>query len=101
MRMASRKNQHGQVQSQTFRLQASTDSAGYCHKSRRRRQTHHHQLITETGDIELPELTDSSADEEINITLNRSTLEMLRNLSKEITESENKQPPCGESSGKT
>ncbi|EPU8718957.1 ParB/RepB/Spo0J family partition protein [Escherichia coli] len=35
--------------SQTFRLQASTDSAGYCHKSRRRRQTHHHQLITETG----------------------------------------------------
>ncbi|MGT7387357.1 hypothetical protein ACRW0U_27925, partial [Escherichia coli] len=39
----------------------------------------------------MPELTDSSADEEINITLNRSTLEMLRNLSKEITESENKQ----------
>lgn len=36
-------------------------------------------------------MTDSSADEEINITLNRSTLEMLRNLSKEITESENKQ----------
>ncbi|EAS5768305.1 DNA-binding protein [Salmonella enterica] len=48
-------------------------------------------LLQKLGDIELPELTDSSADEEINITLNRSTLEMLRNLSKEITESENKQ----------
>ncbi|MEX1795838.1 MULTISPECIES: DNA-binding protein [Enterobacteriaceae] len=48
-------------------------------------------LLQKLGDIELPEMTDSSADEEINITLNRSTLEMLRNLSKEITESENKQ----------
>lgn len=48
-------------------------------------------LLQKLGDIELPEITDSSADEEIPITLNRSTLEMLKALSKEITESENKQ----------
>nr|UGK56866.1 hypothetical protein [Escherichia coli] len=43
------------------------------------------------GDIELPEVTDSSEDEEITFTLNRSMLEMLKNLQSEITESENKQ----------
>nr|WP_233341367.1 hypothetical protein [Escherichia coli] len=48
-------------------------------------------LLQKLGDIELPEVTDSSEDEEITFTLNRSMLEMLKNLQSEITESENKQ----------
>ncbi|MGV7963861.1 DNA-binding protein [Photorhabdus tasmaniensis] len=48
-------------------------------------------LLQKINDIELPELTDSSIDEEITFTLNRSMLEMLKSLQNEITESENKQ----------
>lgn len=48
-------------------------------------------LLQKLGDIQLPEVTDSSEDEEITFTLNRSTLEMLKNLQSEITEAENKQ----------
>lgn len=48
-------------------------------------------LLQNLGDIQLPELTDSSVDEEITFTLNRSMLEMLKTLQCEITEAENKQ----------
>jgi ParB-like chromosome segregation protein Spo0J len=48
-------------------------------------------LLQKLGDIQLPEVTDSSEDEEISFTLNRSMLEMLKNLQSEITEAENKQ----------
>ena len=48
------------------------------------------QLLQKLNTIELPEITDSSVDVEIPVTLNRSTIELLRSLASEITASENK-----------
>jgi len=48
------------------------------------------QLLQKLNAIELPEVTDSSADVEIPVTLNRSTIELLKSLASEITASENK-----------
>nr|WP_233341533.1 hypothetical protein [Escherichia coli] len=57
-------------------------------------------LLQKLGDIELPEVTDSSEDEEITFTLNRSMLEMLKNLQSEITESEKQAASPGRKIGK-
>lgn len=48
-------------------------------------------LLQKLSDVVLPEVSDSSIDEEIPVMLNRSTLEMLKSLHSEITEAENKQ----------
>ncbi|MFP1463919.1 hypothetical protein ACLB1E_34565 [Escherichia coli] len=59
-------------------------------------------LLQKLGDIELPELTDSSADEEINITLNRSTSgDVEKSFKRDHRIREQAASPCGESSGKT